>query len=285
MEKILIQFFVIVISFFGVWFLLSRIDFVHEEDVQKFARESEQKLGELILKSITATSDEIENEKAKGVLDSIKTRLCKAKGIDCDRIKIHLIRSSEINAFALPDYNMVIYSGLLDYAKGPEEVAGVMAHEIGHMEKKHVMKKLIKEIGLEMLFTIAAGDAGNDIARETAKVMSSTAFDRKHEREADEFAVETLALANIDPEHLSNLFFRLSRQQDMPEELAWVSTHPDSKERAAEILRIKKEYTFKEEPIIRTPWEEVKKLLTADSEETTDHAEATDAVADTVAVK
>jgi predicted Zn-dependent protease len=168
---------------------------------------------------------------------------------------------------------MVVYTGLLEYAKNAEEVAGVMAHEIGHMEKNHVMKKLVKEIGMEMLFTIAAGDAGNDISRETAKVLSSTAFDRKHEREADAFAVETLANANIDPQHLSNFFFRLARKDNLPEELAWISTHPDTKERSAEIIKQKKEYTYTSKPILGTPWESVQQLVVDTDDEDVDEIE------------
>ena len=279
-DKILTQFAVIVISFFGLWFLLSQIEYVGEGDVSRFAQESEKKLSEMILETITSTHEEIDNEKVKAILDSIKVRLCEAKKLDCDKIKIHLVRNGEINAFALPDHNMVIYTGLLDYARNAEEVAGVMAHEIGHMEKNHVMKKLVKEIGMEMLFTIAAGDAGNDISRETAKVLSSTAFDRKHERETDAFAVETLANADIDPQHLSNFFFRLSRKDNIPEELAWISTHPDTKERAADIIKQKKEYTYTSKPILVAPWESIQQLLVNTDDEDADEAE--EVVADAI---
>jgi predicted Zn-dependent protease len=282
--KILTQFAIIAISFFGVWFLLGRIEYIGDGDVQRFAKESERKLSEIILETITATHDEVDNEKVKAVLDSIKVRICRAEKLDCDKIKIHLVRSSDINAFALPDHQMVIYTGLLDYANNAEEVAGVMAHEIGHMEKNHVMKKLVKEIGIEMLFSIAAGDAGNDISRETAKILSSTAFDRKHEREADAFAVESLAKADIDPQHLSNFFFRLARKDDIPEELAWVSTHPDTKERAAEIIKQKKEYTYNSKPIIQLPWKDVQKFLSA-GEEAEETLTTVTQDADTIAVE
>ncbi|HEY9006730.1 MAG TPA: M48 family metallopeptidase [Ohtaekwangia sp.] len=273
MDKILTQFAVMLISFFAVWFLLSRIDYLQEGDVQKFAKESEKKLSELILKSIKATNDEVEDKRIKAALDSIKSRLCEGMDLDCDKIKLHIIRSSDINAFALPDNNMVIYTGLLDYAGNAEEVAGVMAHEIGHMQKNHVMKKLVKEIGMEMLFTIAGGDAGNDIARETAKVLSSSAFDRKQEREADKFAVECLAKTNIDPQPLSNLFFRLSRKDEVPEEMAWISTHPDSKERAAEIIKLRKEYTFTPRDILHTPWKDVQRYLSKKQEDSDDKSD------------
>lgn len=265
-DKILTQFALLLISFFAVWFGLSQINFVDEDDVRGFARENERKLGELILETITTTNEKIKNEKISAVLDSIKVRICRTKTVDCEKIRIHIVRNSEINAFALPDNHMVIYTGLIEYAENAEELAGVMAHEIGHMEKNHVMKKLVKEIGLEMLFAIAGGDAGFEIIRQTGKTLSSSAFDRQQEKEADEYAIETLAHANIDPEHLGNLFFRLSQKHNIPEELAWISTHPDSKERAADIIKKKKEYSYGSQRILHTTWNDVKRMLSQDEE-------------------
>jgi predicted Zn-dependent protease len=70
-----------------------------------------------------------------------------------------------------------------------------------------------------------------------------------------------MAVANIDPQHLSNFFFRLSRKdRDVPEAFVWISTHPDTKERAAEIIRQKKEYTFTSKPLLYTDWDTLKKL-------------------------
>jgi len=270
-DKLLFQLVIIAASFFGIWFLLSRINFVDDEDASRFAREKEKKLGEMILESITSTSEEIESPQIKAVLDSIAKRICEANDLDCSQLKIHLIRSSEVNAFALPDHHMVIYTGLIDYTKNAEELAGVMAHEIGHMEKNHVMKKLTKEIGLAMLFTIAGGNGGMEVLKEATRVVSSTAFDRSQETEADMYAVEMLAKANIDPEHLGNVLFRLSLTVDIPKELVWISTHPDSKDRAAEILNKRKEYNFTPKEVISLPWTEVQQMaMPGESYETVD---------------
>jgi predicted Zn-dependent protease len=261
MQKILFQFFVMLTLFFGLWLGLSQINYVDRADIEKFSKENEKRLGELILKTIQATDIEIDSARVKAIIDSIGRRLCDNSDIDFSKLKIHVIKSNEINAFALPDHNMVIYTGLIDYAKNAEEVAGVMAHEIGHMEKNHVMKKLAKEIGTAMLWTIAGGDAGFEIMKETARVLSSTAFDRTQESEADLFAVEVMAKANVDPEHLANFLFRLGQQHDMPEELEWISTHPNSRERSADIISKKKEFQFEKQPILNTSWDEVKEIF------------------------
>jgi predicted Zn-dependent protease len=261
MQKFLFQLLVSVALFFGMWFSLSQVNFIDRADMESFSKENEKRLGDFILKTIKATGQEVDSAKVRAVIDSIGRRLCEKNNIDYEKIKIHVIKSHEVNAFALPDHNMVIYSGLIMDAKNAEEVAGVMAHEIGHMEKNHVMKKLVKEIGIAMLFTIAGGDAGFEIMKEAARVLSSTAFDRSQESEADAFAVELMAKANIDPEYLANFLFRMGQSHDIPEELVWLSTHPDSKERASEILNKKKEYTFEEIPVLNASWEEVQKLF------------------------
>jgi predicted Zn-dependent protease len=262
MQKLLFQFFVMMAFFFALWFGLSQINYVDRVDVEKFSKENEKRLGNLILKTIKATGQEVDSIKVRAYIDSIGRRLCDDNGIEFSKIKIHIIKSHEVNAFALPDHNMVIYTGLIDHAKNAEEVAGVMAHEIGHMEKNHVMKKLGKEIGIAMLWTIAGGDAGYEIMKETARVLSSSAFDRSQESEADLFAVEMMAKSSIDPEHLGSFLFRLDQVNgDMPDELVWISTHPNSKERAAEIIAKKKEYTFQVKPILKTSWDDVQKIF------------------------
>lgn len=266
MNRILIQFFAFVGVFLAIWLSLAQIPFLKKSELENFAKDNEKRLGDLILKTIKQTEEEIKSMEIKSRIDSIIQRVCKDNDIDPAKIKVHIIRNGEVNAFALPDNNMVIYSGLIDYAKSPEEVAGVVAHEIGHMEKNHVMKKLLKEVGLAMLFTMAGGDASFEIMKETARLLSSSAFDRDQEREADQFATEAMAKASIDPEHLANFLFRVSKTVDLPEAFDWVNTHPNGGDRASDILDQRKKLTYETKPILNTSWDDVKKNLVEDDE-------------------
>jgi beta-barrel assembly-enhancing protease len=260
--KLFLEFSTIALVLSTVWFALSRIDFVSEDDLTKFSKASERKLSELILKTLEDRPSEFNQRKIKTYIDSIGYRICIANNIPFDSIKIHIIDNGEVNAFALPDRNMVIYSGLIKNARSAEEVAGVMAHEIGHMEKDHVMKKLAKEIGISMLFVLAGGSENLEVMKQAGRTLSSTAFDRSQEREADAFAVDALAKAEIDTEPFGNFLFRLSMEKDnFPEELVWISTHPDSKERAAEVFKKKDEFTFTPKPILTTSWAFVTDLV------------------------
>ena len=266
MQKIINQFLVLLLAFFLAWFLLSQIPFVSRDSMEKLSKKTEKKLGDLIVKSLESQGQKIYSAPLSQILDSIKQKICSRNSFDSLNIKIHVIDKTDINAFALPGDNLVIYSGLINYAKNADELAGVMAHEIAHIEKNHVTKKLLKEIGLAMLMTIAGGDAGPEIAKEVLRTLSSTGFDRKQEREADKIAAESMAKAGFDPTSLANFFFRLAQSDgNLPAGLEWITTHPDTNDRAAEILEIKKNLAFKPEVCIHTPWDDVKKLLENDS--------------------
>ena len=166
MPKALVQFIVLAMLFFGSWFLLSRVDFVKHFHVEQLTQSNERKLGELILDAVKQGHSEIESDSVQTFVDSIQRRLCTASGIKDSSITLHLLARDDVNAFALPDRHLVIYTGLITYCNSPEELSGVLAHEIAHMKHGHVMKKLVKEVGLSMLMTIAGGDAGGGIARE-----------------------------------------------------------------------------------------------------------------------
>lgn len=267
MGKIILQLLVLVGLFLATWFGLSQIDFIGPDGLDKFSRSSERKLGELILESVRKDNETVTNARINSVIDSIGRRLCDANGIQYDSIKVYVVVNPDINAFTLPDQNMVIFTGLIAQSRNAEEVAGVMAHEIGHMEKNHVMKKLLKEVGITMLLTLTNGGNHLEIIQEMSRLLSSSAFDRTQEREADRLAAEMMAKADIDPENLANFLFRFSQKTKLPEELAWISTHPNGSDRAAVIINQKKNLSIHPRPIIYTPWESIKDVAREESKQ------------------
>lgn len=250
MNKILFQFSMLAIGFFLTWFLLSKVGFVEYFKIKDLSKSNEEKIGNLIIESLKRTENEIISDSLRNVVLDIKDRLCKGNNIKKEEIKIYILEKDELNAFALPNKNIVIYSGLLQESKNPEEVAGVMAHELAHIELNHVTKKLVKEVGLSVLMSIAGGNNSSEILRELGKLLSSSAYDRTLESEADSYAVKYLTKSNIDPEHLANFLYRISDQSiNLPRQFEWISTHPDSKERAMEILKLKKNEKFSIKPL------------------------------------
>jgi len=263
MKKLAIQGLVIILLFFGTWYLLQQVDWMSVFKIEKMTKKTEQKLGNLFWDIFKKTDKENTNPFIINSIDSLVTKICVSNDIDKTRIEFHVLDKDEINAFALPNGRLVIYSGLILAAENQEELSGVIGHEIAHIELNHVMKKLIKEVGFSVLISMTTGGGGTDMIKKTAKMLPSTAFDRNMEKEADTKAVEYLIKANIDPEPFANFLSRLSDSENgVMKHLSWMNTHPDSKERAERIITHSKSViTMSEHVLSQETWNELKYQL------------------------
>lgn len=228
MLKTLVQLFIIVGMFVGVWYLASRVKWTELFRIEQLSEKTEQKLGDIFWEFFKKTGEEDLDSTKAVFLDSLLIRIGGSNAMEVDQFKVHLLKNKEINAFALPDGHLVFHTGLIEAAESPEEVAGVMAHEMAHIELRHVRKKLIKEVGISLLINMAMG-GGSETIMEVARMLSSTAFDRRMEKEADLKAVEYLMKANIDPNRFADFMSRALRSEQFT---TWISTHPDSEKRA-----------------------------------------------------
>jgi predicted Zn-dependent protease len=254
-NKTIIQGLIILALFFGLFFGLSKVDFVGLMQIEKNTTSAENKIGDLIWDNIQETEDIITNDSIVKTLDSLIVPICKANKIERDSLKIHIVKNDEVNAFALPNKHLVIYTGLLLDCKKQEAVQGVIGHEIAHIENNHVMKKLSKEVGLTVLLTAASGGKGGEIIKEIFKTLSSSAYDRTLEKEADMESVNYLLKANINPEPMADFMFQLAQQEALPNAFSWISTHPESEERAKYILDYLKGKKYqKKQSISETNW-------------------------------
>lgn len=237
MKKILVELIISVLILFGVWVLLSQVDWMTLLKIEQTTKNTEEKIGDLFWKMLKSSETEISSDSIVTPVDSMLTRICTANSIDRKKVKLHLLRKDEINAFALPNNHLVVYSGLIAACENEAELYGVIGHELAHMEKNHVMNKLIKEVGLSVLISMTTGNGNADVIREALKHLSSTAYDRSMETEADLTAADYLMKAGIDPEPFANFLYRLSDEtQHLPSQIYWISTHPESKERAEKII-------------------------------------------------
>jgi predicted Zn-dependent protease len=185
-------------------------------------------------------------------VDSLLTKICTSNNIDKNKIKLHVLKVSDINAFALPDNHLIVFSGLIETCQNESELAAVLAHEIAHMELKHIMKKLVAEVGISVLLS-SSNDriASAELTKEIAKMLSSSAYSRNMEKEADLKGVDYLINAEINPEGMADFFFMLSYfEPEATKQLAWVSSHAESGERAKYILEYTKTKEISVKPIL-----------------------------------
>ena len=263
MKKTIIQGALSILLFFGTWFVLTKINWVKVFKVQKVTDKTEKKLGDLFWELFQQTEKENKNPFVVNSIDSIVNRICTANKIDREFIKVHILNKGNINAFALPNGHLIVYSGLITNSDNQEQLSGVICHEIAHINLNHVMKKLVKEIGLSVLISMTTGNGGSEIIKETAKMLSSSAFDRSLEKEADIKAVDYLIKAKINPEPFADFLFKLSdKENEATKYLTWISTHPDSRERAEYIIEYSKDKKSIYTGIITTEtWDKLKEKL------------------------
>ena len=148
----------------------------------------------------------------------------------------------QVNAFALPGGFLYVYTGLLLLAENEAEVAGVLAHEIGHVVGRHSANQLATQYGLALLSSLALGEDPDEIARLTSGWIGAGAqahFSRDDEREADGYGVKYLIGAAYAPRGLLSFFQKLKQlergQKSKLDKL--LATHPPTEER---IQRIEK---------------------------------------------
>ncbi|MCM2394778.1 M48 family metallopeptidase [Rhizobium sp. S95] len=142
------------------------------------------------------------------------------------------------NAFALPDGTLVITDELIDLAAGDSEmILGVLAHEIGHVEKTHSLRQLYRAAGMAGLVMLIAGDIGSvgeDILTNGAALISLS-YSRSAESEADHVSVELMAKAGHDPAAIGRFFELIEKKLGDSGETSILSTHPGTPERRRQI--------------------------------------------------
>jgi Zn-dependent protease with chaperone function len=138
-------------------------------------------------------------------------------------VKIFVLRDRDANAFAVPGQRIVVYSGLIDRAKSPEMVAGVLAHEMGHVELRHPIRGLIHQLGLGAVFTMILGDT---TAANVGQMALALSYSRDMEREADQRGLALLQRAGMRADGMSAFFaeFKKDGHDLLPD---FLSTHPN----------------------------------------------------------
>lgn len=258
MKKLVIQGIITILIFLSTWLLLKQVNWMSVLRSGEEKLKLEEKLGDLFLDVFRNSGNECTDEFVTGSIDSILTKICLRNSIDRTTIKLHILYDDEINAFALPDGHIIINSALIKETADPEELSGIICHELAHIELDHVMKKLLKEAGLNVL--MSATNGGSELARQTAGLLSSSAYDRSLESDADIMAVDLLLKSCINPAPFADILSRISETDDKTlEYISWINTHPEGKIRAENIRQHYKNEIIKNEKLLsEVTWDKIK---------------------------
>ncbi len=157
-----------------------------------------------------------------------------------DGLKVRVVNIDMVNAVALPGGNIFVFRGLLQESKSPDELAGVIGHEIGHVRNRDVMQALLRQMGLSILLGGANADVGGSI-----NALVASTYSRDAESEADTYSINAMKRGQVSPLDTAGFFARLAELEKKlgngKSALGYLSSHPlsESREKAFKASAVK----------------------------------------------
>ena len=168
---------------------------------------------------------------ARVALERLFARLKEGRPSDYD-FNIQIFNDPTNNAFAFPGGHIVTFRGFLEHAGSPDALAGVLAHEMGHVIEQHSMRRWLRERGLTGILDIVIGGVpGSSVLNGVVEIAVSSSYSRADESAADEIAFEILTRSHIATTGMANFFATLTTEEAGKGGALWLSSHPATDER------------------------------------------------------
>lgn len=162
--------------------------------------------------------------------DKLLRELREAAGLNTS-VDSDVLSTSIPNALALPGGKVLLFSGLLDKAKSPDEIAGVLAHEFGHLKHRDTMRNLIHDSGTSFLVGLLFGDVtGAGALVFASRTLVTSSYSRDVEESADTFSMDVMQKLGRSPKPMGELLFRVTGKQG-GSELSIIASHPLTEDR------------------------------------------------------
>jgi predicted Zn-dependent protease len=203
----------------------------------------ERQLGEQVSRQVESEVTLVRDGAVSHYVDRLGRRLVAAAGPQPLAYRFAVVADPSLNAFAVPGGHVYVNTGTLLAAGDMSELAGVMAHEVGHVALRHVAKSYNRQRSTGVLYQLSTlaldlfvggtAAAGGELLGGVAAQAYLTRYSREAEAEADRFAIAVLPRAEIDPRGLVRFFEKL-RAQGGGGGPTFLSSHPATADRIAE---------------------------------------------------
>jgi len=226
------------VALVGLFWLV--VDYGSEYAAPLLPYSLQAKLGESVFEELTADKDECHGKAGLAAINDFANRLAHAADYPHD-ITVHVIEGGPVNAFTLPGGILVLYSDLIDQAKDSSQVAGVIAHEIGHAVHFHPMKGLARQYGIDLMVKLVSGGYSDLLNTLTSggNLLLALRNGRAFERDADATGVALLEKLEVRADGIASFFEQMMEKE--PKDMAAVagvwSSHPPTAERIAATRR------------------------------------------------
>ena len=194
----------------------------------------QEQLGETVLDDLLADKEECEGAAGLAAINRLANDLAQEAGYR-HPITVHIVEGGPVNAFTLPGGILVFYSDLITQAKDSSQVAGVVAHEIGHVVHYHPTKGLVRAYGMDLLLKLVSGGYSDMMSTVGGggSLLLALRNGRAAEREADSTGVDLLERRGLRADGVSTFFQQLMEKEPKDAAAAagiW-SSHPPTAER------------------------------------------------------
>ena len=216
-------------------------------DLLLFSVQDDLDLGAQVASEIEADPDQFpilsrtQYAEAYAILDEMLAEI-----LDSDMVtykdefawELHIIDDDQtLNAFATPGGYLYVYTGLIFFLDREDDLAGVVGHEVAHSDQRHSSKQLQRVYGISLLLEIIAGGQ-SDLTQEVLGGLvgvGALQFSRDAEVEADDFSVEYLSDTEYACNGAATFFEKLLEREQSGVDIPFLSTHPQSDDRVADI--------------------------------------------------
>jgi predicted Zn-dependent protease len=193
----------------------------------------EVRLGEAVVDHLVPAENRCDDPILQQRLDELASVLT-AEAPSPYEVRLIIAEDDELNAFAAPGGTIVILTGLLKRTTRPEELAGVMAHEVQHIVRRHSTRAILHHASAGVLAAALMGDVSGVAAfgLDVARNLGLLRYSRENEHEADEAGMRTVMAAGIDPSGMLAFYELMAREAPtLPRSLNYLSTHPATVDR------------------------------------------------------
>ncbi len=183
-------------------------------------------------------------------------------------IKVYLSDEADLNAFAISGGNIVVFRGLLEKMQNEGQLAALLGHEISHVENRHGLHNLARNLAGYFFLSLIAGDINgfSSVLMDNAHTFRQLSYSRSLEKDADIFGMEILKKNDLDQNGMPGLF-RIMKNDNPLEIIPYLNSHPELKDRIAytlELIENEKSSNY----ILMEKWKDIEKALAATSTDT-----------------
>ena len=229
----------------------------------------EERLGQAVVEHLAPPAIRCTDTNRTPVISEILTALTTHSPTSPYTIRVILVNDSSINAFAAPGGTIVLLRGLLEKTQTPEELAGILAHELQHILNRHSTRALIQHVSMGLLLAAITGNTSGTAAYglEGARILGSLRYSRQNEEAADAGGMRMLLEAGIDPMGMIAFLELLKkRTSESPSILKYLSTHPGTEDRIEKLKSLAGQSQRRPAKLLAGhDWSEIKKICQATS--------------------